>query len=87
MADGELRAEQAQVSEMPDSRGPGSTLRVFLLIRRFEHMHVQPDTIGLSIIPQGVQGVIRAPVQVRWGELNTRTLAGMPAFPEIRKQR
>jgi hypothetical protein len=87
MADGELWTEQAQVGEMLHSRGPGTTLRVFLLIRCFEHMHVQPDTIGLSIIPQGVQGLIRAPVQVRGGELDTRALAGMPAFPEICKQR
>src|SRR5262249_17396563 len=87
MADGELRAEQSQVGEMLHGRLPGPTLRVFLLICRFEDMHVQPDTIGLGIIPQGVQGVIRAPVQVRRGELNTRALTALPAFPEIRKQR
>src|SRR5690349_13865447 len=87
MANGELWAEQAQVREMPYSRGPGPTLCVLLLIRRFEHMHMQPDTISLGIIPQGVQGVVRAPVQVRWGELNPRALAALPAFPEIRKQR
>src|SRR2546426_1123827 len=86
MADGELRAEQAQVGEMPHSRRPGTPLRVFLLIRRFEHVHVQPDTIGLGIIPQGVQGVIRAPVQVRWGELNACARAALPAFPELRER-
>jgi hypothetical protein len=86
MADGKLRTEQSQVGEVPHSRFPSTTLRVFLLIRRFEHVHVQPNVIGLGVIPQSVQGLVRAPVQVRWGKLNPRALAALPAFPQIRKQ-
>src|SRR5262245_32850459 len=87
MADGELRAKQSQVGEVPHSRGPSTTLRIFLLIWRFEQVHVQPNVIGLGVIPQGVQGLVRAPVQIRRGELNPRALAAMPAFPKLRKQR
>ena len=46
-------------------------------------MHVHPDTILGGIVSQRLQGLVRAPVQVRRGELNAHALLAIPALPEV----
>ena len=82
---GEMRAEQAQVVEMPHGRGACTTEGIFFLIRGFQQMHVHPHPVLLGILVQRLQRLIRAPVQIRWCQLDTAQFVAVPAFPEIAK--
>src|ERR1700728_1983023 len=74
MPEGHLWAEQAEALNIVD-RGPSAaTARIFLLISRFDKVHVERHAMLLRAFRKHGERLIRTPMQVRRGQLNLHAL-------------
>ena len=86
MAERHVRAEHAHGFEIAHRRRARAAVRVLLLIRRFEQMHVHTGAVLHRMVLQRSEGLVRAPVQVGRRELDAHAVAAVPALPQVDEQ-
>src|SRR5262249_18062213 len=83
VAERHVWAEHAHAFDMTDGSGRGATVRVLLLVRGLQQMYVHADAVLRRMILQPLEGLVRAPVEVRRRELDTDAVALVPALPQV----